>query len=150
MNIVQKTIQRVDKLQRKHKPTAFMFAVVKKYGDDQAGYQAALVTYYGFLSLFPLLLVLTTIAGIAGSRDPELGRHMVESVSSYFPVFGSMLESSVQGVRGHGIALIFGFLFTLYGARGCADAFRNAVNHVWHVPVAKRSGFPRSHYVVLL
>jgi len=144
MNSIQKNIQRLDGFQRRHKPTAFMYAVIKKYGDDQAGYQAALVTYYGFLSLFPLLLVLTTVAGIAGSRDPELGGRLVDSVSSYFPVIGESLSDSVQGLNKGGLALVIGIIFTLYGARGVADAFRNAVNHIWHVPLAKRSGFPRS------
>jgi uncharacterized BrkB/YihY/UPF0761 family membrane protein len=144
MNIFEKAIVSIDSFQRRHKPTAFMYAVVKKYGDDQAGYQAALVTYYGFLSLFPLLLVLTTVAGIAGNRDPELGKQLVHSVSSYFPVIGDSLNNSVKGMGKSGPALFIGIIFSLYGARGIADAFRNAVNHLWHVPLAKRSGFPRS------
>lgn len=144
MNIIEKTIGNIDTFQRRHKATAFTYAVIKKYGDDQAGYQAALVTYYGFLSLFPLLLVLTTVAGIAGNHNPELGRQLVHSVSSYFPVIGESLNNSVKGVSKTGPALIIGIVFSLYGARGIADAFRNAVNHLWHVPLAKRSSFPRS------
>lgn len=144
MNIVQKTIGGIDAWQRRHKYPAFLHAVIKKYGDDQAGYQAALVTYYGFLSLFPLLLVLTTVAGIIGHSYPEFGAELIKSVSSYFPVFGQALNDSVRSLGKNGPALIIGLLFALYGARGIADAFRNAVNHIWHVPVAKRSGFPRS------
>ena len=144
MNIFQKAINRLDQFQRKHKPTAFIVAVVKKYSDDQAGYQAALITYYGFLSLFPLLLILTTVAGIAGNNNPEFGAKLVESVSSYFPVIGQSLDESVKGLTRTGPALVIGFLFVIYGTRGIADAFRNAVNHVWHIPTAKRSGFPRS------
>lgn len=144
MKFIDNTIDRLDKMQRKRKAPAFLFAVVKKFGDDQAGYQAALITYYGFLSLFPLLLVLTTVAGIAGSRNPELGRELVQSVSGYFPVAGQALENSVNGISGSGVALAVGILFALYGARGIADSLRNAVNHIWHVPVSKRSAFPRS------
>ncbi|MDB5169971.1 MAG: hypothetical protein JWN82_367 [Candidatus Saccharibacteria bacterium] len=144
MNIVQKTIGAIDAFQRRHRPTAFMHAVIKKYSDDQAGYQAALVTYYGFLSLFPLLLILTTVAGIIGHNNPEFGHDLVESVSRYFPVFAQALDDSVRGFGKNGLALAIGLLFALYGARGIADAFRHAVNHIWHVPLAKRSGFPRS------
>lgn len=144
MNIIEKVIFKIDTFQRKYKPTAFMFGVIKKYGDDQAGYQAALVTYYGFLSLFPLLLVLTTVAGIISHNNPEIGKQLVDSVSSYFPVVGTTLDESVKGLGKSGFALIVGLIFTLYGARGIADAFRHAVNHIWHIPLTKRSGFPRS------
>lgn len=144
MNVIQKLVYQLDQFQRRHKFTAFSYAVVKKYGDDQAGYQAALVTYYGFLSLFPLLLVLATVAGIAGRHDPALGKRIVDSVSSYFPVVGQSLDKSVHGLTKNGPALVAGLLFTLYGARGIADAFRHAVNHIWHIPLSKRSGFPRS------
>lgn len=144
MKFIDDVLIKIDDFQRAHKPTAFMFAVVKKYSDDQAGYQSALVTYYGFLSLFPMLLVLTTVAGIFANRDPELGRRMIESVSSYFPPVAQSLESSINGKGKTGLALVFGLVFSLYGARGIADAFRNAVNHIWHIPIAKRSGFPRS------
>lgn len=144
MNIVQKTIGGIDRYQRRHKFTAFLFAVIKKYSDDQAGYQAALVTYYGFLALFPLLLILTTVAGMIGQGHPEFGQELVDGASRYFPVVGQALNESVQGISAHGFALVIGLGFALYGARGIADAFRHAVNHIWHVPLAKRSGFPRS------
>lgn len=144
MKIVQKTISGIDSFQRRHRPFAFGYAVIKKYGEDQAGYQAALVTYYGFLSLFPLLLVLTTVAGIVSYNNPQLGQEISDSVATYFPIFSGALEKGVNTVSKSGPALLIGLLFTLYGARGIADAFRNAVNHIWHVPLARRSGFPRS------
>ena len=46
-----------DRLQRKHGALGFPYAVVKKYGDDEGGRQAALITYYGFLRRFPLPLL---------------------------------------------------------------------------------------------
>ncbi len=144
MNIIQKTLASIDGYQRRRKRLSFAVAVVKKYGDDQAGYQAALVTYYGFLSLFPLLLILTTVAGILSSRDPQLGNELIGSVSSYFPVIGESLESSVRTGGKSGLALVIGLLLSLYGARGIADAFRNAINNIWHIPLARRSGFPQS------
>lgn len=144
MNFVKNVVFKIDMFQRRRRPLAFTYGVIKKFSDDQAGYQAALVTYYGFLSLFPLLLVLMTVASIAGSRDPEVGRSIVDSVTSYFPVIGQSLEDSVQSPTKSGFGLVVGLLFSLYGARGVANAFRNAINHIWHIPLAKRSGFPRA------
>ncbi|MDL2341573.1 MAG: YhjD/YihY/BrkB family envelope integrity protein [Patescibacteria group bacterium] len=143
MNILQKTIAVIDKWQRRHPATAFPYAVIKKYGEDEAGYQAALLTYYGFLSLFPLLLVVTTLVTMLGTSQLGLQHTVTSAIASYFPSFGDQL-SKVQSIHKSGVALIVGILFTLYGARGVADAFRNGVNHIWQTPRAERVGFPLS------
>jgi hypothetical protein len=54
--LVNRVIAWADGMQRRHGVLGFPYAVVKKYGDDAGGRQAALITYYGFLSNFPLLL----------------------------------------------------------------------------------------------
>ncbi|MCA9326509.1 YihY/virulence factor BrkB family protein [Candidatus Saccharibacteria bacterium] len=144
MNVVEKAIQAIDRWQRRHKGPAFAYAVLKKYDDDQTGYLAALVTYYGFIALFPLLLVTTTVLGMIGFHHQELGRQLVNDVSKYFPVAGQSLDNSIRGFKQTGPALIIGLLVTFYGARGVADAFRHAVCHIWHVPKQDRSGFPRN------
>ena len=137
-------MDRLDGLQRRYRLPGFMYAVIKKYGDDHAGYQAALLTYYGFLSLFPLLLVLTTVAGMVANRNPELQANIIESMTDYFPVLGAQLSETVGSLHKSGLALVIGLLFTLYGARGVADAFRHGINHVWHIPYEKRPGFPQA------
>lgn len=144
MNAIQKLIKKIDNLQQRHRFTAFVYAVIKKYGDDQAGYQAALLTYYGFLSLFPLLLVLTTVTALLGKSYPSLQQAITTGVTDYFPVLGNQLSEHVHTLHKTGLALAIGILFTLYGARGVADAFRHGVNHIWQVPLAERDGFPKS------
>lgn len=62
MNPFPDLLTRLDAIQRVHRPTAFGYAVLKKYGDDRGGYLAALIAYYGFLSIFPLLLAFFTLA----------------------------------------------------------------------------------------
>lgn len=149
MNVIQKQIHKVDNLQQNHRLPGFLYAVVKKYGDDQAGYQAALLTYYGFLALFPLLLVLTTLTTFLADNHPELQARIIQSVTDYFPVLGSQLSERIGALKKSGLALVVGILFTLYGARGVADAFRHGVNHIWHVPIVKRDGFPKSLFTSL-
>lgn len=142
MNIIRKTIASIDSWQRRRSFTAFPYAVIKKYGEDQASYQAALLTYYGFLSLFPLLLVLTTLVSIFGGQNEALGRTVVDAMTDYFPVFGEQLSSNIQGIDKGGGPLVIGILLTLYGARGVADVFRTGVNHIWQTPRLDRDGFP--------
>jgi hypothetical protein len=50
---------RLDGFQRRHRWAGFPLAVVYKYVDDFGAYLAALLTYYGFVSLFPLLLLMS-------------------------------------------------------------------------------------------
>lgn len=144
MNIIQKTVSKIDRWQRRHRAVAIPYAVVKKYGEDDAGYQAALLTYYGFLSLFPLLLVLTTLVSIFGGQNEELRNTILKGMTDYFPMFSQQLTESVQSIEKNGLQLIIGVLFSLYGARGVADAFRSGVNHIWQTPRTQRDGFPLS------
>jgi len=68
MNPVERVVRRIDGFQQSHRPLALGFGVIKKFGDDRAGSLAALIAYYGFLAVFPLLLLLTTILGFAMDR----------------------------------------------------------------------------------
>ena len=142
--MLQKFLTRIDTFQRHHRFIGFMYAVVKKYGDDEAGFQAALLTYYGFLSIFPLLLVLSTILGVLAGSHPHLQETVINSLTGYIPVLGRQLSEHVHTLHRTGVALVAGLLFTLYGARGIADAFRHGVNHIWQVPKLKRDSFPKS------
>jgi YihY family inner membrane protein len=108
--------------------------VLYKYADDQGGYLAALITYYGFLSLFPLLLLLVTILGFALHGDPVLQAKLLNSALAQFPLFGSQLRESVHARAGSGLGLVVGILGTLYGCLGAAQATQNALNRAWAVP----------------
>lgn len=144
MNVLQRTVSSLDAYQQRHRGTAFGFAVIKKYGEDGIGTQAALLTYYGFLALFPLLMVVTTVTNsVIGSR-PHLQDTVIKGVTNYFPLLGSQLSAHVNGLNRSGLALFVGILFTIYGARGVADAFRKGVQHIWQIPMSQRDKFPES------
>ncbi len=126
-------VERLDRFQRKHPQAGLPIAVVYKFADDQGPYLAALITYYGFLSLFPLLLLLSTILNFALAGNPELQHRVLNSALGQFPVVGAQL-SDPRGVSGSGIGLTVGILGTLYGGLGVAQATQNAMNTVWRVP----------------
>ena len=134
----------VDRYQRKHHTTAFLFAIFKKYNDDEAGHKAALLAYYGFLALFPLLLVLASIVTMLVQNNHQLGERVTAGAVTYFPVVGHDLQRSINGLHKSGVVLAAGILLTLFGARGIADVFRNSLDHLWHVPYVQRTSFPRS------
>jgi YihY family inner membrane protein len=135
------TLQRVDEFQQRHAVTAFPIGVVKKYGDDQGGNLAAMLTYYGFLSLFPLLLVFFTVLGFVLHGHPGLQHDLRTSALSDFPIIGDQISHNVTSVRGSGIGLVIGILGTLWGGMGIANAGQDAMNRVWEVPMKARPGF---------
>lgn len=142
MNIVERAVNAVDRLQQRRPALAFPVAVWKKFGDDQAGNLAALVAYYSFASLFPLLLVLVTVLDIVLQGDPALRRQVLNSAFGQFPVVGPQLRSNVHSLNQTGVALVIGLVLSFLGARGVANAVQNALNTVWGVPYTRRPGFP--------
>jgi len=146
MNAVKRLIAALDRLQQSQPWLAFPIAVWKKFGEDQAGNLAALIAYYGFASLFPLLLVFVTVLDIVLAQYPTLKAKVLDSAFVHFPVIGDQLKSTAQGhmLPGTGIALAIGIILTFLGARGVASAAQNALNTVWGVPLSRRAGFPWS------
>lgn len=141
MNL-QALINRLDHFQQSHHLSAIIFAVIRKYGDDHGAYLGALITYYGFLSLFPLLLAITSILKIALAYHLPLAANMSSAVANIFPLIGQDLNRNVHSLTGTGLTLALGILLSLYGARGVADAIRYALNEIWQVPKTDRLSFP--------
>jgi YihY family inner membrane protein len=137
-------VKKIDAWQQRHRTPSFAHAVFKKYSDDNGGYQAALLTYYGFLSIFPLLMVLVTLVQIWFNNDPILRHDISQSIGHFFPVLGDQLEDNIHGKRRAVKGQVICLLITLYGARGAADAFRFTVDNMWQIPRSKRAGFPKS------
>lgn len=124
MNKAKRALQAADALQQRHAWLAVPVAVWKKFGDDQAGNLAALIAYYAFVAIFPLLLVLVTVLDIVLKNDADLRKELLDSALKQYPVIG--------------------LLGTFIGARGVATAMQNALNSVWEIPYERRPGFPWS------
>jgi membrane protein len=129
---------RLDRFQRRHPGAGFPLAVVYKFFDDQGNYLAATITYYGFLSLFPLLLLLTSILGFALHGDPQLQEQVLNSALSRFPVIGQQLGDNVQSLHGSTVAVVVGLVGSLYGSLGVVQSAQSAFNKVWAVPRGER------------
>jgi YihY family inner membrane protein len=138
---VEGRLRRLDSFQQRHRPLAVTVGVFKKFGDDQAGNLAALVSYYTFFSLFPLLLLLTTIVAFVLHDDPAAQQTVVNSVLDRFPGFADQLASNIGEFQGSGIAVVVGALGALWAGLGALGAMQNAMNTIWAVPFEKRPPF---------
>jgi YihY family inner membrane protein len=131
----------VDKQHQQRAWVAFPYAVMKKFGDDQAGNLAALIAYYGFLSLFPLMLVLVTLLGMLLRNNPELQDTIRTSALANFPVIGEEISKNVHSLRGSGLALGIGLALALWAGLGVMKVLQTAMNAVWNVPYRHRPSF---------
>ena len=144
MSHIQRTLRAADRWQQRHRGPAFGIAAWKKFGDDQAGNLAALIAYYAFASIFPLLLVLVTVLDLVLSHNPAARQRVINSALAGFPLIGDQLKQNVHALGQTGAALVIGLVLTFLGALGIAAAMQNALNSVWEVPFSRRPGFPRS------
>ncbi len=131
----------LDELQRRWRITAFLWAVQKKYSDDRGGYLSALITYYGFLSVFPLLLAAFTVVAYVLSGDHSAISTLEKQVGGY-PIIGPAARQ-LQGKTLHGqpFALVIGVVGLIWGAQGLAQAAQFTMEEAWNQPNKNRAGF---------
>jgi membrane protein len=125
-----------DRFQQRHRWLGFPLAVLVKYADDQGGYLAATITYYGFFAIFPLLLVMTTVLGFVLQGHSHLERTIVNSALGQFPVIGPQLSHG--SLHGSTLALVLGLAAALWAGMGVFLAAQNAMNQLWGVPFKRR------------
>ena len=126
-------IGRFDAFQRKHTVLGFPLGVAYKFLDDFGGYLAALITYYGFLSLFPLFLLFSTILGLVLEGYPQWQQRILDSAISEFPIVGEELRKTGT-LSGSPIGLVVGSVAAIYGGLGVGQALQYAMNTAWMVP----------------
>jgi membrane protein len=132
----------IDRFQRGHAWAGLPVAVMKRFGDHSSGNLAAAIAFFGFFSLFPLLLAFTSLASIAVAGDPELQQRLVDSAVSQFPVVGEQISGSVGSIEGSGLALAVGIALAIWSGIGGIRAAQVAMDTVWDVPRRERSSFP--------
>jgi YihY family inner membrane protein len=152
MNQVERAIRKVDATQRRFTPTAFVFGVMKKYGDDNGGVLVSNLAYSSFVSIFPLLLVLVTVLGLVfTSVDPAVKTDVLKAVANQVPLIGTTLEENIHQLRRASvIGLIIGLVGLIWGATGLAQAGLFTMEQVWNLPGSYRPGYvPRLGRAVL-
>ena len=136
---VNRVIAWADQLQRKHGVLGFPYAVVKKYGDDAGGREAALITYYGFLSIFPLLLLGVAVLSRVLASRPDLRGRLINAVVP--EALRSTVEHSLAALPTSTLPLVFGLLGLLYSGTGVVFSVYQTLNHVAAVPHRLRAPF---------
>jgi membrane protein len=143
-------VSRADAYQRRHRWAGLPLAVLYKFTDDQGTYLAAQITYYGFVALFPLLLLLATILGYALHDNQHLQRQVLDSALAQFPVIGDQIVTNIRSFHGSITGLVIGILGCVYGGLGIVQAAQTMLNKVWGVPRNSRPNPVRARLRSLL
>ena len=142
MNPVEKALRRADSAQQRHTPTAFLFGVIKKYGDDNGGVLVANLAYAAFISIFPLLLILVTVLVNIAASDPALRLEVISAATRQFPLIGSQLASNIHALRrSTSVSLIVGLAILFWGVTRLAQAGLFAMEQIWNLPGPARPGY---------
>jgi membrane protein len=131
-----------DRFQQRHPALGIPVAVARKFSDDDAGHGAALIAYYAFVSIFPLLLIFTTILGFVLQDSPHAQASILDTALADIPVVGAQIRT--QSLHGSGVALAVGIVGTIVSGLGVTLAAQNAFNQVYAVPRRERPDFLRS------
>jgi YihY family inner membrane protein len=124
-----KLTERIDSAQQRSRWASIAAATYKKFSQDQSTNLAAMIAFWAFFSVFPLLLVAVTVLGwvlSASDKAEVLGR-----IAEMFP----LLEArSIRGLTGSTWALLLGAFTALWSGLGVVSAIETAFNSIWEVP----------------
>ena len=138
-------VRRVDELQRRRRVIGFSFAVAKRYGEDHGGWLGSLISYYGFFSLYPLLVVFVTVTTWVFRDRPDALQAVLEALWSRLPFvaaeFSAEVEQQVGDLTGNGWVLLLSLIVTMWGAVGVVRVLQDTVNTIWGVPRYRRPRF---------
>jgi membrane protein len=138
---VAHVVRRLDGWQQCTPAVAIPIAVIKKFFDDGADALGVQVAYWGFFSVFALLLVFTSILGFVFQNDPSLQHELLDSTLERMPVVGPQISGSIGTLTGSAVAIAIGVVGALWTGLGVTLAVGTALDRLWAVPQVERAGF---------
>ena len=126
--------ERMDRWQQSHRWAALPTAVFKKFSEDQSTNLAAMIAFWAFFSIFPLLLVLVTVLAYV-LPDASTKADVLKKVASFFPL---LHPNAIKTLSGSWWTLLVGALTALWSGLGVVKTVQTAFNTVWEVPRAER------------
>jgi YihY family inner membrane protein len=110
----------------------------------KTGRNSALLAHYGFLSVFPLFVVMTTILGFVLEGDSTLRKDITDSAFSNIPFIGQQLKDDPSKLHGNAVVLIIGLAAALWAGTKTFVAAQHAMNDIWEVPESARPNLART------
>lgn len=141
---------RVLRLRDRSRSFDFVIDALDGFIRHKTGRHAALLAHYGFLSVFPLLVVMTTILGFVLQGDSTLQADITDSVFANIPFIGEQLKSDPSKLHGNAVVLVVGLATALWAGTKAFVAAQNGMNDIWEIPEAARPNLAKTRGRALL
>ncbi|GAA4113635.1 inner membrane protein YhjD [Nocardioides fonticola] len=135
--------ERLARLRERHPVLDHVIRMQERYGATGASQQAGAVTYFGFLSFFPVLALAFFTVGVVSHIYPDADDTLTSALDSVLPGLLSGSDGiSLDDIRTFsGLAGVVGLLGVLYSGLGWLSALRSALEAVFETPPTARPGF---------
>ncbi|MGZ4674259.1 MAG: YihY/virulence factor BrkB family protein [Ilumatobacteraceae bacterium] len=112
---------------------------IEGFRRHRSGRNATLISHFGFLSVFPLLLVFTTVLGFVLQSHEGLRTRIINSAMAQVPLIGEQLARDPTKLRGNAVVLILGLLASMWGGMKAFVAVHGALDDIAEVPLDDRA-----------
>ncbi len=129
---------RVVSLRERSAPANALVATIDNFRTHRTGRHAALVAHYGFLSIFPLMLVFTTVLGLVLEGHPHLQKEIIDSAFSRLPIVGTQLATDPSALHGSVWVLLLGLLTALWASLRAFNVLQTSLDDIAEVPMPQR------------
>ncbi|MFM2076395.1 MAG: hypothetical protein RJA49_285, partial [Actinomycetota bacterium] len=130
--------RRVVRLRRRWPLANTVVLAINRFRVHRTGRNSALLAHYGFLSIFPLMLVFTTIVGFVLEDNEELQKKLIDSAMSNFPMIGNQLISDPTQISGSVPLLIIGLATALWSGLKAFNVLQTTLDDIADVPFMER------------
>ncbi len=128
----------------------FVISAIDGFKRHRTSRNAALLAHYGFLSVFPLIIALTTVLGFVLQNNTHLRTTIVNSAMANVPIIGQTIGSDPSKLHGNIIVLIVGLATTLWAGTKAFVAAQNGMNDIWEIPDDERPKLAQSRLRALV
>ncbi len=132
------------RFRRRFPSVDFAFSGIDGFVRHRTGRSAALMAHYGFISVFPLLIAMTTILGLVLQNRPDLQKRIIDSTLANIPIVGETIGTNPDALTGSVVVLVLGLATTLWAGTKAFVAAQWGMNDIWEVPEVDRPTLAKS------
>jgi len=144
VSMKQRVTDRIDDIRNRRPLIDHVFRMVEHYGAVKGSIQAGAVTYFAFLSFFPILALAFAVIGLVAKVYPDAQADLVKAIGTVLPrIVGdepgeiqlSQIQDAAPGIFSVGLVVV------LYSGLGWLSAMRDALLVVFETPAKEQPNF---------
>jgi membrane protein len=152
-SLKERLTARVEELRTRRPVVDHLVRTVQHYGDVKGGLQAGAVTYFAFLSLFPILALAFFAVGLLAQVYPDARADLIEAIDGVLPGLigegdGQLSLDTIEGSAG--TVGLLGLVGVLYAGLGWLSGMRTALRVMFESPSKTQRGFVGGKLIDLL